>query len=61
MSLVGFDDILLARIATPPLTSVRQDIEGGARTLVDLLLRRMGGADTQSVQFAPVLVERESS
>ncbi|MEO0032269.1 MAG: hypothetical protein RIS94_2027 [Pseudomonadota bacterium] len=61
MSLVGFDDILLARIATPALTSIRQDIEGGARTLVDLLLRRMAGAETQSVQFAPALVQRESS
>ena len=61
MAVVGFDDILLARLSSPPLTTVRQDIEGGARMLVDLLLRRMAGAETQSVQFAPQLIIRESA
>ena len=61
MAVVGFDDILLARLSHPPLTTVRQDIEGGARMLVDLLLRRMAGADTQSVQFAPQLIVRETA
>lgn len=61
MAVVGFDDVMLARIASPPLTTVRQDIAGGARMLVDLLLRRMNGDDTQSVQFAPQLVVRESA
>jgi DNA-binding LacI/PurR family transcriptional regulator len=40
---------------------VRQDIEGGARMLVDLLLRRMAGGETQSIQFAPQLVVRGST
>ncbi|EGD57415.1 transcriptional regulator, LacI family [Novosphingobium nitrogenifigens DSM 19370] len=61
MAVVGFDDILLARYASPPLTTVRQDIESGARMLVDLLTRRMAGGDTQSVQFAPRLIVRESA
>lgn len=61
MSLVGFDDILLARVATPPLTTIRQDIEGGANLLVDLLFRRINGSDTNSVQFTPTLVERGSA
>ncbi len=61
LSLVGFDDILLARLATPPLTTIRQDIEGGAHTLVDLLFRSMNGNDIASVQSAPTLVERGSS
>jgi len=61
MSLVGFDDILLARLATPPLTTIRQDIEGGAKLLVDLLSRRINGAEIASVQFTPTLVERGSS
>jgi len=61
MAVIGFDDILLARLSNPPLTTVRQDIEGGARMLVDLLLRRMAGADTQSVQFAPQLIVRETA
>lgn len=61
MSLVGFDDILLARIATPPLTTVRQDIGEGARLLVDLLMRRMAGEDAPSALLEPTLVVRESS
>jgi DNA-binding LacI/PurR family transcriptional regulator len=61
MAVIGFDDVPLARLATPHLTTIRQDIEGGARMLVDLLVRRMAGADTQSVQFAPQLIIRESA
>jgi DNA-binding LacI/PurR family transcriptional regulator len=61
MAVVGFDDIVLAQLSRPALTTVRQDIEGAARMLVDLLLRRMTGAETQSVQFAPQLVVRESA
>lgn len=61
MAVVGFDDIVLAQLTQPPLTTIRQDIEGAARMLVDLLLRRIAGADTQSVQFAPQLVVRESA
>ena len=61
MAVIGFDDIVLAQLTQPSLTTVRQDIESAARMLVDLLLRRIGGADTQSVQFAPQLVVRESA
>jgi DNA-binding LacI/PurR family transcriptional regulator len=61
MAVIGFDDVPLARLATPHLTTIRQDIEGGARMLVDLLVRRMAGADTQSVQFAPQLIIRDSA
>jgi DNA-binding LacI/PurR family transcriptional regulator len=61
LAVVGFDDIVLARLCRPPLTTVRQDIAGGARMLVDLLLRRMAGAETQSVQFAPRLIVRETA
>lgn len=61
MAVVGFDDIVLAQLAQPALTTVRQDIAGGARMLVELLLRRMAGGDTQSVQFAPQLVIRASA
>ena len=61
MAVIGFDDILLARLCHPPLTTIRQDVEGGACMLVDLLLRRMEGADTQSIQFAPQLIVRETA
>lgn len=61
MAIVGFDDILLARFAHPPLTTVRQDIEAGARNLVDLLFRRLEGEDARSIQITPDLIVRESS
>ena len=61
MKVVGFDDIVLAQLSQPALTTVRQDVEGGARMLVDLLIRQMAGAQTQSVQFVPRLIQRESA
>ena len=61
VAVVGFDDSVPGRLATPPLTSVRKDLEVGARTMVDLLFRRMAGEDATGV-LAPVrLVVRESS
>lgn len=61
MKVVGFDDIVLAQLSQPALTTVRQDVEGGARMLVDLLIRQMAGAQTQSVQFVPRLIVRDSA
>ncbi|MGD9810237.1 MAG: LacI family DNA-binding transcriptional regulator [Sphingobium sp.] len=61
ISVVGFDDIQIARMSNPALTTIRQDIEGGAGLLTDLLFRRMDGQEVQSVQVAPVLIARESS
>ena len=61
VSVVGFDDIVLARHSNPPLTTIRQDLEYGARAMVDLLFRRMAGEDAPST-LAPVeLVVRGSS
>lgn len=42
ISIVGFDDIPLARLTRPALSTIRQDIEMGAHHLVDLLVRRIG-------------------
>ncbi len=61
VSVVGFDDIALAAHSNPPLTTVRQDIERGAHTLVDLLFRRMAGEDAPSSTMPAELVVRESS
>ena len=61
MAVIGFDDILLAQVCQPPLTTVRQDIAAGAQMMVDLLLRRIAGQETQSVQFAPRLIVRASA
>jgi DNA-binding LacI/PurR family transcriptional regulator len=60
VSVVGFDDIAMAGQATPPLTSVRQDLAKGARTIVDLLFRRIAGEDAPSATLAPSLIIRKS-
>ena len=59
--LVGFDDLPIARQTVPPLTTVRQDIAAGARGLVQLLLRRLNGEDTESLVLPPQLVIRHSA
>ena len=61
VAVVGFDDIAMAAHVHPSLTTVRQDVAHGARLLVDLVLRRLGGEDTPSVTMPPELVVRESS
>lgn len=58
---VGFDDLALANQTVPPLTTIRQDIAGGAAHLVDLLFRRIAGEATASVILEPELVIRQSS
>lgn len=61
VSVVGYDDLALAAQTNPPLTTVRQDIEKGAKYLVDVLFRRMEGEPAQSVVMAPELIIREST
>lgn len=58
---IGYDDLPLAAHVTPPLTTVRQDIEQGARSLVDLLLQRMTGESNGSKLMTPELVVRQSA
>ena len=59
--LVGFDDLPIARQTVPPLTTIRQDIAAGAHGLVQLLLRRLAGEDTESLILPPQLVIRQSA
>ncbi len=58
---VGFDDLPLAEQTAPPLTTVRQDIRAGAFGMVDLLLRRLAGEETESLVMQPELVVRQSA
>jgi len=43
------------------LTTVRQDLQRGAKILVDLVLRRIEGEDTPSATMPAELIVRESS
>lgn len=58
MRIVGFDDLPIAQQTTPALTTIHQDIAGGARAMVELLLRRIAGENTESIVMPPKLVVR---
>ena len=47
----GFDDVRLASLVSPPLTTIRQPIESIAATAFDRLVRRMGDADSPPVEI----------
>jgi DNA-binding LacI/PurR family transcriptional regulator len=61
VAIVGFDDIAFARYTTPPLTTIRQDYQMGARLLVDGLLRRLRGETSAAAVIPATLVVRASS
>lgn len=61
VSVVGYDDVMIARHTTPPLTSIRQDVVRGAALLVDLLMSRLAGENVESVQMTPELIARGSA
>ncbi|MFD7257701.1 LacI family DNA-binding transcriptional regulator [Streptomyces sp. NPDC059874] len=67
VALVGFDDAeAVAESADPPLTTVRQDIEGMGRLMARLLLETLGGgpegrAAPRSVVTTTSLVRRASA
>ena len=59
--LVGYDDLPIAAQTAPTLTTIRQDIAAGARGMVDLLLRRLNGEDTESLVMPPRLIARQTA
>lgn len=62
ISVIGYDDIELARYLTPPLTTIHQPQEALCRQAVDILLDRIQGADDapRLVSLEPTLIRRES-
>ncbi|MDR1599322.1 MAG: LacI family transcriptional regulator [Oscillospiraceae bacterium] len=62
MSVVGFDDIPMARLVTPGLTTIRQDITQKARIAVEILERRLDAPScpNESAILDVALVSRES-
>jgi len=61
VAVVGFDDIALAQMVHPSLSTVHQDLVQGARLMVDLLFKRLAGEETESVMLTPRLIRREST
>ncbi len=60
IAVAGFDDIALAAHSNPALTTVRQDLELGARAIVERMFQRIAGYDAASVTLPADLVIRDS-
>jgi LacI family transcriptional regulator len=63
LSVVGFDDVEMASIALPSLTTVRQPLQGLGRMGVDVLYRLLHGQrlDASRIELSTSLVVREST
>jgi DNA-binding LacI/PurR family transcriptional regulator len=61
VSVIGYDGLDLGEHTVPRLSTISQDLKAGAAMMVDLLLRRIAGEDTQSVVLPPKLIVRMSS
>jgi DNA-binding LacI/PurR family transcriptional regulator len=59
VAVTGFDDLPVATHVH--LTTVRQDLVGGAAAMIDALFARIGGADAPSIQMTPHLIVRGSA
>ncbi|HEX4910040.1 MAG TPA: substrate-binding domain-containing protein, partial [Permianibacter sp.] len=60
VAVVGFDDIPLADLMTPALTTMRQDTDRAGELLVANLLKQINGQTVESVTLDAELVVRES-
>lgn len=62
LSLVGFDNVYLAEVSTPELTTVSHDYAALGQTIVDTIIQRMNGEPIASTITIPMqLVVRESA
>jgi DNA-binding LacI/PurR family transcriptional regulator len=61
VGVVGFDDIQMAAFTTPSLTTIRQDIAGGARLLVENAASVIAGRAVESVEMPGRLMVRQST
>jgi DNA-binding LacI/PurR family transcriptional regulator len=61
IAVVGFDDLPIATSTVPQLTTVRQDIAGGAKAMVGALMQRIAGFSAPATILQPELVIRESA
>ncbi len=60
ISVVGYDDVLLARYSHPALTTISQDMAKAGRLLVSKLMNSTGGAEIRSERLPTELIVRES-
>lgn len=58
VQVIGFDDLPLSSRTQPPLSSIRQDIEGGAKEMVAKLLDAIAGHAIEPLVMEPSLIDR---
>lgn len=61
VQVIGFDDLPLAALSMPRLTTIRQEIAVGAKAMVDKLKARIAGEPAESLAMPPKLVVRETT
>lgn len=62
LKIVGYDDINVANLVVPSLTTVRQPIKEIARKAIELLLRQIDGEKVEKENILPItLIERETT
>jgi len=61
VSVIGFDDSLLARLAQPALTTIAQDAQGLGRRAVELLREAIAGGSSRQIRLPVKLVRRAST
>ena len=61
VAVVGFDDVRLAELAIPPLTTIRQPIEELGRRMAEVLVARINGGHPDLATVLPTEVVRRRS
>lgn len=61
MQIIGFDDLPMAALTFPPLSTIRQEIGAGAKAMVDRVKALIDGGDAESLVTAPYLIARETT
>jgi len=60
VSVIGYDDVLVAGYSSPALTTIRQDVVKAGRLVVSKLMRLLDGEKVQSSRLPTDLIVRES-
>jgi LacI family transcriptional regulator len=63
ISVMGFGDLEIASVTTPPLTTIQQPLQGLGRVGADMLWRLVQGQrlDAPRIELSTTLIEREST
>lgn len=62
LKIVGYDDISMASLIVPPLTTIRQPIKKIAQLAIDIIIDQVNGKEVNSRNILPVeLIERKTT